>query len=65
MFLAAGLISVIAHITAGNFDNRYQYQTDDGNTFDYVLEDRDMEIRIVSKEIDKALIGHESALNNK
>jgi hypothetical protein len=52
------MISVIAHITAGNFDNRYQYQTEDGNTIDYVLEDRDMEMRIAIKEIEKALGGH-------
>jgi hypothetical protein len=58
MILDAGMISVIAHITAGNFDNRYQHQTEDGNTIDYVLEDRDMAMRIAIKEIEKALGRH-------
>jgi len=58
LYLAAGMISDIARITAGNFDNRYQYQTEDGDTLDYVLEDRDMEMRIASNEIEQALTGH-------
>ncbi|CCK76626.1 hypothetical protein OLEAN_C24500 [Oleispira antarctica RB-8] len=58
LYLAAGMISAIARITAGNFDNRYQYQTVDGDTLDYVLEDRDMEMRMASKEIEQALTGH-------
>jgi hypothetical protein len=53
LYLAAGMMSAIARIPAGNFDNRYVYQKEHGGRFDYVLEDRDMEMRMASKEIEK------------
>ena len=57
LYLAAGMISAIARITAGNFDNRYMYQKEDGGQFDYVLEDRGMELRITSNEVEGFMLG--------
>ena len=48
LYLVAGMISAMARTACGNFDNHYVYQKEDGDQFDYVLEDRDMELRITS-----------------
>ena len=54
--LAAGMTSAIGRIDAGNFDNRYVYQKENGEQFEYVLEDQDMEMRMASRETEKELL---------
>lgn len=57
LHLAAGMISAIARTASANFDNQYVYQKEDGDQFDYVLEDRDMELRIASLEAEDFILG--------
>ncbi len=57
LYLAAGMISAIAHIAAGNFENRYRCQEENGVQFDCVLEDRDMELRIASHDVEYFMLG--------
>ena len=57
LYLAAGMISAMARTACGNFDNHYVYQKEDGDQFDYVLEDHDMELRIASNEVEDFMLG--------
>jgi hypothetical protein len=54
--LAAGMTSAIGRIDDGNFDNRYVYQKENGEQFEYALEDQDMEMRMASRETEKELL---------
>ncbi len=65
LYLAAGMISAIVRIAAGNFDNRYRYQEENGVQFDYVLEDRGVELRIASHEVKYFMLGALGGFNGK
>ena len=51
------MIIAIERTAYGNFDNQYVHQKEDGGQFDYVLAERDMELRIASNEVEDFMPG--------